>query len=348
MSIVYITDQGSSLYKRNERLYVKKKGENIRWFHTKDIEQLILMGNIAITSQVITFLLKERIDTVFLSYYGKYKGRLVGEFGKNIYLRVKQFEKFGQDEIKLELSKRYLCGKVANSLKVLRKYRYQDQNEELGKLVIKIKSYLKYDLIQSSSLDQLRGYEGIIAKEYFSAFKLLIKNPDFVFNGRNRRPPQDEINALLSLNYTLLMNQVLSKAYIAGLDPYYGVLHEIDYSRQSLALDIMEEFRPFVDNLVIKMINKRIMRKEHFTYNVLLNDDDSDESNSKTLPVALSPEGMKKNIFAFSEMMKKKYYYPDKKGQYSLSDIIGMQIYKLVDFCREDKEYKSFLWDDVE
>jgi len=342
MSIVYITDQGSALFKKGERLYLKKADQIIRWIHTKDIEQLIVMGNIALTSQVITFLLKKRIDTVFLSYYGKYKGRLIGEFGKNIQLRIDQFSAFKDNEKALYLCKKYIMAKALNTLSLMRVYQYRTFSDLVAKAIMQINAFTNYDIMKAQNIDELRGYEGIIAKTYFSIFPELLKNPDFKFNGRSRRPPLDEPNALLSLTYTFLMNQVLSKTYIAGMDPYLGTLHQADYGRISLALDLMEQFRPLCDQLVLKTLNRREMRKEHFVYNTYINSEDSPDG--RNLPIALNTEGMKKIVFAFNTMMNKKIFDKKRNGKFALHDIMQEQVYSLCRYIQNKDDYEEFYW----
>ncbi len=342
MSIVYITDQGSALYKRNERLYLKKGDQIIRWFHTKDIEQLIIMGNIALTSQVITYLLKHKIDTVFMSYFGKYKGRLSGELGKNVQLRIDQYNAFQNEEKMLELCKKYVMTKALNSLALLRSYQYRYHNDQISKAILQINAFIQYNIMQATKPDEVRGFEGIIAKHYFSVFPQLIRNPEFQFNGRSRRPPLDEPNALLSLTYTFLMNQVLSKASIAGVDPYMGVLHQVDYGRVSFVLDLMEQFRPLCDHLVIKTLNRKEMRKEHFVYNAYV--DSEDDMEGKSLPVALNSDGMKKIVFAFNSMLKNKYYDSKRNGQFPLENIIQEQVYCLCRYIQNKEDYEGFIW----
>ena len=343
MPVVYIADQGSHLCKKGDRLYVYRGNQLLRWFHTKDIIQLILVGNIGLTSQVVTYLLKNRIDTIFLSYYGKFKGRLVGEFGKNVMLRVNQFQFLSNPENRVYLANLIIRGKIENSLLLLTKRKKRNKAESLTLAYIKNKALLAQLKTQILPKDILLGYEGIAAKNYFAAFPDLIANPDFPFSGRNKRPPKDEVNAMLSLSYTFLMNQVMCAAYICGLDPYYGALHDLDYGRQSLVLDIMEEFRPLIDNMVISLINRKEIRLEHFLYNTLPDDENSDLDNS-TLPVSLTKNGMKIIITAFSKLINSKFNYNQLSEQWILKDIITLQIRKLAAHFDNKKEYSPFLW----
>ena len=343
MPVVYIADQGAYICKKGDRLYIYRQSQLLRWFHTKDISQLIIVGNIALTAQVVTFLLKTRIDTVFLSYFGKFKGRLVGEFGKNVILRVCQFKFLSLAENQTQIANLIVRAKVENSLKMLSKRMKRNKADSLCLAQIKnlaLLAHLKNNILPK---DVLLGYEGIAAKNYFAAFPALIANPSFPFTGRNRRPPKDEVNALLSLSYTFLMNQVMCAAYICGLDPYYGALHEVDYGRQSLVLDLMEEFRPLIDNMVISLINRKEIRLEHFLYNVLTDEENWDEASS-VLPVSLTKDGMKTVITAFSKLVNSKFALCEPAGDWTLKDIFSLQARKLAAHLEQKKEYKPFLW----
>jgi len=346
MSTIYIVDQGSYLTKKNERLLVKKENEIIRWIHLKDVDQLILIGNISLTAPVITYLLKNKVDTVFLSYYGKYKGRLISEFGKNVNLRYQQFNFLNNQHNTLSFAKHIVIGKINNALFLLRKNQFRNPDSLVASKIMKINYYLTNEIPIVDDLDKLRGFEGIVAKEYFSVFQLFIKNSDFVFNGRTRRPPKDEVNALLSLMYTMLMNLILSKAYIAGLDPFYGALHEINYGRHSLVLDLMEEFRAIIDNQVLKMINRREIRKDHFIIRLYQDDENlnQDEIDSNNLPVYLTNDGMRKVVVSFNSLTKKTFYYKKRNCSLSFEDIIKAQLYLLSDCFQGKEDYKSFIW----
>jgi len=328
MSVVYITEQGSSIKKGNGKLIISKGDNDIRWIHINDIEQLIILGNITITAPVITYLLKNKIDTIFLSYYGKYKGRLLGEFGKNIDLRLTQYKVLSDKEKSLNLAREIVRAKLSNQINILRKRNRRLSSDSVAEVIFRIRMIEKKELNNALTTDSLRGQEGISAKYYFSVFNELLSNQDFIFTTRNRRPPRDEINALLSLGYTLLMNQTITQINICGLDPFYGALHEVDYGRQSLALDLMEEFRPLIDDLIITAVNKKIIRKEHFKYNKT---DEEDPETTTELPVMLTQDGMRKFVRIFNDLMESTFFVSEKQGNFALKDIIYLQCRKYID-----------------
>lgn len=344
MAVVFIADQGSSLCKRGDRLLVFKGPNLLRWFHTIDLQQLIIVGNIAITSQVLSYLLRNRIDTVFLSYYGKYKGRLIGEFGKNVFLRHAQFKYLEERSNRELLARCYVLGKIANMRTHLVKRKKRVNNPLLYENCIRLSAIYDKLEIQSCDLDSIRGFEGIATRNYFSAFSTMITTPDFVFKGRNRRPPQDEVNALLSLGYTFLMNQVMTATYICGLDPYMGALHEISYGRQSLVLDLMEEFRPLIDNLIITLINRKEIRLEHFSYNKHIDNEFSEETDERFLPVSMTQDGMKVYLPAFTKLLNTKLKSTSPSGEWLLKDIMINQSRKLIHAFEKAAPYEAFLW----
>lgn len=345
MAVVYIADQGALVCKKGERLYVYRADHLLRWFHSKDIVQLIIVGNVALSTQTITFLLKYRIDTVFLTYYGKYKGRLVGEFGKNVARRVAQFRYLSNSDNRDLLANLFVRAKITNSITYLRVRSKRNKADEIQLAIIKNQAILDSLNKQQLPRNSLMGYEGIAAKNYFSTFPFLIANPDFPFTGRNKRPPKDEVNALLSLGYTFLMNQVMCSAYLCGLDVYYGSLHEIDYGRQSLVLDLMEEFRSLVDRMVISLINRKEIRIEHFVYNTIQDDEAPEpEPGKQLLPVSLSKDGMRIIITAFNRLINAKFNVQHPPGEWTLKDILTLQARKLASHFEEKMEYTPFIW----
>ncbi len=344
---VYVADQGCSISKKGDRLYVYKGINLLRWFHTKDISQLIVVGNVAISSPALTYLLKHKIDTVFLSYYGKYKGRLVGEFGKNVELRVNQYHYFSDIANREQLASAYVAGKIQNMQTHLQKRMKRNKHPLLWAPYLQNQAILEKIRATYISMQVIRGYEGITAKNYFSAFPAMIFQTEFKFSGRNRRPPKDEVNALLSLGYTLLMNQVMAAANIVGLDPFIGALHDLSYGRQSLVLDLMEEFRPLVDNLVISLINRKEIRMEHFAYNLIPDEESTAEdidADTKLLPVSLKPDGMKILITSFAKLVNSRFTLKNPEGDWTLKDIFELQARRLVKQIQGSDQYAPFMW----
>ena len=346
MSILYVTEQGSSLVKQGDRLLVVKKGKTLHWTHAFKVQQIALMGNISLSPQTVAFLLKEGIDTVFLSYYGKYRGRLVAELGKNVQLRRMQFKQIDDPEFRINMARSYIAGKLDNSRVFLRRRIKEPYTEKINTALTRIRR-LTDQIPSANDTEQLMGIEGSAAAAYFGCFSELIKPEDITFNGRNRRPPKDPVNVLLSLGYTLLANTVHTQVNIVGLDPYLGCLHSPEYGRPSLVLDLMEEFRPLlVDSSVIYVINSGIIKNQDFYVTADKEAAAFDFAETEPVrdeyPIFLRHEGMKKFVTFFEERLNYKAVYPERGQRLSYRDIILEQV-RMFGRCVSDKlQYKPF------
>jgi len=346
MAILYVTEQGASLVKRGERLVVEKMRKTIHWVHAFKIEQVVLMGAISVSPGAVAFLLERGIDTVFMSIYGKYRGRLISQFGKNVELRMLQFQKISDPEFALETAKSYIRGKLYNCRVLLRRYNQESPREDVAAAV----HYLRRTMGQLDgcpSVESVMGMEGTGAAAYFGCLKHLIRVEDITFENRNRRPPKDPVNVLLSLGYTLLANAVHTQVNVAGLDPHAGCLHSLEYGRPSLILDLMEEFRPIlVDSLVLTLINKRIIRTTDFyrpeDREPAAFDFAETEPNREEYPIILAHEGMRKFITQFEGRLNQKVLYLPKGQRLSYRAILLEQVRLWVRHLRGEEVYVSF------
>jgi len=346
MTILYVTDQGAAVTRKGNRLVVEKMRETIQWVHAFKVRQVVLMGRIHVTPSAIGFLLEEGIDTVFLSIHGRYRGRLISEFGKNIELRRLQFQKLGDSSFAVDLARRYVSGKIENCRIFLRRHNRELQDEGVLAGLNQLRTMVRR-LDECASTESIMGVEGAAAAAYFGIFGRLLRNPDISFNGRNRRPPRDPINVLLSLGYTLLANAVQTQVNVTGLDPYLGCLHSVEYGRPSLVLDLMEEFRPvLVDSLVIALINRRIIRATDFyrpeEKEPAAFDFAESEPVRQDYPILLAHQGMRKFVTQFENRMNQKVLYMPKEQQLSYRDILLEQVRLLVRFLSDEQPYQPF------
>jgi CRISP-associated protein Cas1 len=347
MAILYVADQGAFLMRRGNRLVVEKARKVIHWVHAFKVDQVVLMGNISISPGAISYLLQEGIDTVFMSIYGKYRGRLISQFGKNIELRRAQFTKMDDEPMKLSLAKEYIKGKLHNCRILLRRYNREFQKPELTSAAHRIRLMAR-KVSDADSIEGIIGLEGQSAATYFGCFGSLIKEKDIVFNGRNRRPPRDPINVLLSLGYTLLANAIQTQVHVVGLDPYIGCLHSVEYGRPSLVLDLMEEFRPvLVDSLVLTVINKKIIRHTDFyrpeEQEPAAFDFAEETSERKEFPILLTHNGMKKFITHFEGRLNQKVFYMQNGRRLSYRGVCLEQVRLLVRHLNGEDEYMPYL-----
>jgi len=321
--IVYVVEQGAELSIQDGRIAVKLGDEVIRSYADGSVEKIILLGNIRLSPQVISYSLRRGIEIIFLSSTGNYKGRLQGRLSKNVTLRLMQYERYKDMDFKLNLAKEFVKGKIKNSIYLLQKHGWEMKNKDISEACSFLRSMLmRVELC--TSLDSLMGLEGTSAEAYFRALNLCVKNEIFRFSSRTRRPPEDPANAVLSFLYTLLLNMVESALYREGLDPYVGFFHSIDYGRPSLALDLMEEFRPFMDRIFLRLSNKRMLVLGDFRF--------FQEEEEDSEGVYLTYEGIKKVIAEFQGQVKAR----------SLDKAIDSQVRALSKAIKGEANYSSF------
>ena len=348
MSVIYLTDQGATLVKRGKRLVVEKAGREIRYFHAFKVDQLVVMGEVHLSPHTMAFLMEEGIDTVFLSFNGRYRGRLVSDLGKNIDLRRSQFRFMEDPASALDQARRHVAGKIANCRTLLRRQNRKLNRPDLSLSLNRLRTALR-SLEAAGDLDTLRGLEGSAAAAYFRGLGRALEDSAFTFEKRTRRPPRDPVNALLSFGYTLLANTVETAVQTAGLDPYMGALHAPDYGRPSLVLDLMEEFRPLiVDSVVITALNKKMITRSDFYENP---DAESPPDGQETaglsredLPVLLTHEGIKKFVALFERRLSEQVVYPPQAVRKTYRDICLAQARLLAKTVQGEAAYTAFLW----
>lgn len=325
---------------------VSKQGRVLRSIHAFKVEQVALMGNISLTPGAVSFLLQEGIDTVFLSYYGKYRGRLISQLGKNIDLRRRQFQRIDDEEFRISTARRYVQGKLNNCRVFLRRQNQESKHPDITMALHKLRRFIA-QTETCETVEKLMGVEGIGAAAYFGCFKHLLKTPDITFPGRNRRPPRDPVNVLLSLGYTLLANTVHTQVNIVGLDPYLGCLHSTEYGRPSLVLDLMEEFRPvLVDAVVLYAVNKGVIQAKHFyrpeDREPAAFDFAESEPVREEFPIVLTHEGMKKFVTLFEERLNRRVLYPPRGQRLTYREVLLEQTRMFSRHLSGESVYTSF------
>lgn len=271
-NVLYVDEQGCILKKTGERLLVVKEGETIRDIPLIHLGQVVLCGNISVTTPVIQTLLNEGIPIIYLSAYGRYQGVLMPQISRNSLLRVAQHRAADDPEKCLALAKAFIHGKISNMRIMLQRRKWRDKTEtetEAATIELSIEGMRKMRgrLPRADNLPELLGLEGNASADYFRSFSSMLNaEMGFSFEHRTRRPPKDSTNALLSFAYSLLTADVISAIQIVGLDPYVGFFHQQTYGRPCLALDLMEEFRPIIaDSVVVTLINNRQITPSDFT-----------------------------------------------------------------------------------
>ncbi|MBM4152384.1 MAG: type I-C CRISPR-associated endonuclease Cas1 [Kiritimatiellaceae bacterium] len=270
LNTLYVTTQNSYLFKEGESLVVNVEKENRLRLPIHTLDGIVCFGAVSMSPFLMHHCAENNVAVSFLSEYGKFLARVQGPVAGNVLLRREQYRQADQPDASSAIVRSLLIGKLSNSRAVLRRA-LRDHSEKtevqpLEKAQSRLTQYLQR-LEQPRPVEELRGIEGEAAASYFSAFPQLITVNDeaFAFTGRNRRPPMDPVNALLSFVYTLLVHDCRSALEGVGLDPCVGYLHCDRPGRPSLALDLMEEFRAFLaDRLVLSLINLRQIQAKDF------------------------------------------------------------------------------------
>jgi CRISPR-associated protein Cas1 len=239
------------------------------------IDQVVVFGDITLTASALQMLLERRIAVHYLSSHGRSYGSVVPDPTKNAALRLGQFRAYYDYQARFHLAARFVAGKLRNMRTVLLRYERKREEGTAAAAARQIKMALdELGHLQPTEhpeqdtrmhgLGQILGCEGQGTNAYFGALGTLLQAP-WQFTGRNRRPPRDPVNALLSLGYTILANQAASLITLVGLDPYIGYLHSPGFGKPALALDVIEEFRPLiVDPVVITLLNTNVLRERDF------------------------------------------------------------------------------------
>jgi len=305
MESLYIIEQGSTLTRSGDSLKIMKQGTVMKTVPARDLDKLILTGNVSLTGPVMDYLIKNRVETVFLTVTGRFRARLMIDEHKHVALRKAQYKKLSDPVSSLVIMKIFVRGKLENMAAFLLR-RGRDYKQPRLKSAAAALTTLTASLANAREKSVIRGIEGAGARIYFSVFPLLLRTENFSFNGRNRRPPKDPVNALLSFVYTLLTNEVISAITTCGLDPYLGALHEISYGRPSLACDLVEEYRcPIGDRFILQLLNRKMIGPGDFIYRQSGQKEFADEKEMVALrPVEMKPRLFRTFLAAYEELMR--------------------------------------------
>ncbi|WP_088240385.1 type I-D CRISPR-associated endonuclease Cas1d [Calothrix rhizosoleniae] len=259
MSVLYVTQPDAVLSKKHEAFKVALKQSDGSWekrsVPAQTVEEVVLMGNPQITGDALAYALELGMPVHYLSYFGKHLGSTLPSYSRNGQLRLAQYGAYSDQNQKLEIAKTIVAAKIHNQYTVLYRHGQKDN-------ILKVRKQL---VTEKTTLDEVRGVEGLAAREYFACWSEILEKK-WGFSGRNRRPPTDAINALLGFAYGLLRVQVTAAVHIAGLDPYIGYLHETTRGQPAMVLDLMEEFRPLVaDNLIFAVVSHKEIKPNDFT-----------------------------------------------------------------------------------
>jgi CRISPR-associated protein Cas1 len=271
LNTLYVSSQGSYVHREGETIVVEREKEKVLQLPVHTLSGLVCFGNVWCSPSVLGLCAEHDIGVSFLTEHGRFIAAVRGPVSGNVLLRRKQYRMADDEEATRRIAANVICGKLANCRIVMNRTIRDHAGRMDAEAVRGASDSINRILdraMEAESAMEARGCEGQAAAEYFRVFDHLIveQKEDFVFSGRSRRPPLDEVNALLSFIYTLLAHDVRSALETVGLDPAVGFLHRDRPGRPGLALDIMEEFRPVIaDRLALSLINRRQVGKRGFT-----------------------------------------------------------------------------------
>ncbi|WP_375431391.1 CRISPR-associated endonuclease Cas1 [uncultured Friedmanniella sp.] len=309
---IYVTEQGALVGIKGGRLVVKLKQVELASVRLIDVSQLCVFGHVQISTEALSRLWARGVPTLWFSYGGWLNGWAQGEMSRYVELRRRQV--INQGAVGIEIATLIIAGKIRNSRTLLMR---NAKTTADSKVIASLKE-LEQRARSASSRSSLLGYEGTAARLYFEQFSTMLndKNAEvsrlFDVNGRNRRPPRDPINCLLSFCYSLLVKDLVATCIGVGLDPYIGVLHSTRFGRPSLALDLQEEFRPLIgDSVVIQVLNNGEITAKDFVV--------------RSRGVMLTPEGRRTVIAAYERRLDTEIRHPKFGYKISYRRVLDVQ-----------------------
>lgn len=333
LNTLYITTQETYLAKDGECVAVHHDGSCKHKIPVHTLESLVLFGQVSCSPFLLGHCAEKGVTVSWLTEYGRFMASMHGPVKGNVLLRREQYRKADSPVHSAAIARFVIMGKIANCRTVLRRTARDRPSPELDSACEQL-SFCLQRLQADLPLDVLRGIEGEAANIYFGVFKHLISNTDpaFNFSGRNRRPPLDAVNCLLSFIYTLLAHDVRGALEAVGLDPSVGFLHRDRPGRPSLALDIMEEFRPYLaDRLVCTLLNRGQLKPKDF-------------KKTESGAVVMNDDCRKQVLVAWQERKNEEIEHPFLQERMTVGLLWHMQARLLARYIRGDMEaYPPFV-----
>jgi len=338
LNTLFVTTQGAYLSKEGETVVVKVDGEIRLRVPVHTIAGIVCFGNVSCSPYLMGFCAENDVAISFLSEHGRFLAKVQGPVSGNVLLRREQYRKADDLKFSAEMTKFVLTGKITNCRAVLqralRDHASKIDEEELRSAVMRLNHLIEL-LNQEQPLDVLRGIEGDAAHIYFSVFDHLIvaQKEAFRFEERNRRPPLDNVNCLLSFIYTLVMHDIRSALESVGLDPAVGFLHRDRPGRPGLALDLMEEFRPFIaDRLTLSLINLQQVQDKSF-------------KKMDSGAVVMNDDARKTVLVAYQERKQEEITHPFLDEKVTIGMLFHIQALLMARYLRGDLDgYPPFIW----
>ncbi|SES27338.1 CRISPR-associated protein, Cas1 family [Gracilibacillus ureilyticus] len=338
LNTLFITQKDMYLSLDGDNIVMLVDQEKVGRIPLHNLEAIVTFGFKGASPALMGYCVKNNISITFLSTTGRFLARVIGESRGNVVLRKKQYQISESEEMSAAIARNFIVGKVFNNKwmieRMTRDYALRVDVEKFKKVSAQLSDTLVM-IRNCEILEELRGWEGQAATNYFRLFDdmILQQKEHFYFNTRSKRPPLDNVNALLSLSYTLLANDVAAALETVGLDAYVGFLHRDRPGRASLALDVMEELRGvYADRFVLSLINKRVINNDDFV---------KKESGA----VILKDDARKKYLTAWQKRKQENITHPYLGEKISWGLVPYAQSLLLARYIRGDlDQYPPFLW----
>jgi len=323
---LYLTSSGTLSRNQNTLLLELESGEK-RYFPIEQIGEIHCFGEVNLNKRLLEYLAQQGVLVHFYNYYEYYVGTYYPrEHNHSGFLTLKQAEHYLDEGKRLDLARRFVRGGLQNVLSVVRYY--ARRGKALEGLVEQLEHHLQ-QVSQATSVEALMQVEGHARQVYYTAFDLILEEPDFAFEGRSRRPPANRLNALISFGNSLMYTLGLSEIYRTHLDPRIGFLHATNYRRFSLNLDVAEVFKPvLVDRTVLAVIQRRQIQPEHF--------------GEELGGVYLNEEGRKRFVQAWEERLQSTFEHRRLKRKVSYRTAVRLDLYKIEKHLIGEKPYEPF------
>jgi CRISPR-associated protein Cas1 len=338
LNTLYVTTHGAYLTRESETVVVRVDGETKFKVPIHTLGSVVCFGQVSCSPPLMEICAKWHVSISFLSEYGKFWARVEGPVSGNVLLRREQYRRADNPVTSAEIARSVVIAKIANCRTVLLRAARERPEGCAAPYLTQATNYLGQLLKRldaPAALDVVRGIEGDAAKNYFSVFNHLItaQKEDFIFHERNRRPPLDNVNAIMSFMYTILAHDVASALETVGLDPAVGYLHRDRPGRPSMALDMMEEFRPYLaDRMALSLINRQQIKGTGFR-------------KTETGAVLMDDETRKEVLVNYQKRKQEEIQHPFLGEKVAIGLLPYVQAMLMARYLRGDLDgYPPFIW----
>lgn len=338
LNTLFITQPDVYLSLDGDNIVLLKEQEKLGRLPLHNLESIISFGYTGASPALMGYCADRNISLVFLTMNGRFLARVIGKSKGNVVLRKKQYSISEDEDVSAKVARNFIVGKIYNNKWIIERMtrdyplridvsKFKEISQHLSSIILEVR--------ECEDLERLRGLEGQAAISYNKLFNQMIlqQKEDFYFNRRSRRPPLDNVNAMLSFAYTLLANDMASALEGVGLDAYVGFLHRDRPGRVSLALDVMEELRGvYADRFVLSLINKKVINNEDFL-------------KKENGAVIMTDDARKKFLTAWQNKKQEKITHPYLGEKITWGLVPHVQALLLARYLRNDlDEYPPFLW----